>query len=145
MVSYCRIADSAIRTREPIVVPDALIIQDPTLLHQVDVLSGLPQRAYVLINSTAGLDELGLEDYLQTHDPERVMTVSATEIAMRHLGRPLPNLVLLGGFAALTGLVTIDDVCGAASDLFGGTVLSNNQAAAREAYEIVAGRGSVHA
>jgi hypothetical protein len=30
----------------------------------------------------------------------------ATEMALKHLGRPLPNAVLLGGFAALSGLIT---------------------------------------
>jgi pyruvate ferredoxin oxidoreductase gamma subunit len=32
--------------------PDAIIIQDPTLLHQVDVFSGLRQDGYILINTT---------------------------------------------------------------------------------------------
>ena len=34
----------------------------------------------------------------------------ATEIAREHLGRPLPNAVLLGGFAALTGVVSLESV-----------------------------------
>jgi len=34
VISFCRIADRAIRTREPISAPDALIIVDATLLHQ---------------------------------------------------------------------------------------------------------------
>ena len=41
VVSFCRIDDQPIRVREPISEPDALIIQDPTLLHQVEVFSGL--------------------------------------------------------------------------------------------------------
>ena len=41
VVAFCRIADKEIRLREPIMEPDALIIQDPTLLYQVDVFSGL--------------------------------------------------------------------------------------------------------
>ena len=41
VVAFCRIDDREIRVREPIVAPDALIIQDPTLLHQVDLFSGL--------------------------------------------------------------------------------------------------------
>ena len=32
VVAFCRIADQEIRMREPIMEPDALIIQDPTLL-----------------------------------------------------------------------------------------------------------------
>jgi Pyruvate/2-oxoacid:ferredoxin oxidoreductase gamma subunit len=52
VVAFCRIADKEIRLREPIMEPDALIIQDPTLLHQVDVFSGLKKDGYILINST---------------------------------------------------------------------------------------------
>ncbi len=36
VVSFARIDDREIRLREPVMQPDALIIQDPTLLHQVD-------------------------------------------------------------------------------------------------------------
>src|SRR5438067_3708346 len=50
VVAFCRIADTPIRLREPIVAPDALIIQDPTLLHQVDVFAGLRRDGYILIN-----------------------------------------------------------------------------------------------
>ena len=40
VVSFCRIDDRPIRTREPVTHPDALIIGDPTLLHQVSVFDG---------------------------------------------------------------------------------------------------------
>jgi len=63
--------------------------------------------------------------------------VPATEIALKHLGRPLPNAVLLGGFAALAGLVTLDAVAHAIRDKFSGKVAENNVAAASEAYEVV--------
>src|SRR5438477_3612030 len=51
VVSFCRIDDKPIRVREPIAEPDALIVQDPTLLHQVAVFDGLRDDGYVLINS----------------------------------------------------------------------------------------------
>src|SRR5512133_2299795 len=60
VVAFCRIADQEIRLREPIMEPDALIIQDPTLLHQVDVFSGLKKDGYILINTTRTFAELGL-------------------------------------------------------------------------------------
>lgn len=135
VVSYCRIDDVPIRSREPIVVPDALIVQDATLLHQVEVFAGLPAGGYVLINAATDAVGLGLQDLLTEH---RVVTVPATQIALRHLGRPLPNLVLLGGFAALTGVVTLADVEAAAEGRFSGAVLEGNRAAAREAFAQVA-------
>jgi 2-oxoacid:acceptor oxidoreductase gamma subunit (pyruvate/2-ketoisovalerate family) len=58
VVAFCRIADKEIRLREPIMEPDALIIQDPTLLYQVDVFSGLKKGGYILINTSRTFDEL---------------------------------------------------------------------------------------
>ena len=47
VMAFCRIDDKEIRLREPVLEPDALIIQDPTLLHQVDLFKGLrPRRAH---------------------------------------------------------------------------------------------------
>jgi len=61
---------------------DALIIQDVTLLHQVDVFAGLSTEGYVLINTSKSFDELGLGDYLRTFHRERLLTCPATEIAL---------------------------------------------------------------
>ncbi|HWV86829.1 MAG TPA: 2-oxoacid:acceptor oxidoreductase family protein, partial [Capillimicrobium sp.] len=37
VVAYCRIDDRPIRSHEPIAEPDVVVVQDPTLLHQVPV------------------------------------------------------------------------------------------------------------
>src|SRR5688572_24999840 len=57
VMAFCRIDDREIRLREPVLEPDALIIQDATLLHQVDLFSGLAARGCVLLNSTQSLEE----------------------------------------------------------------------------------------
>jgi pyruvate ferredoxin oxidoreductase gamma subunit len=137
VVAFCRIDDQEIRLREPILEPDALIIQDPTLLHQVDVFQGLKPDGYVLINSTRSFDELGVGDITQRFRHERLTHVPATEIAMKHLGRPVANAVLLGGFAALSGLITLDAVAHAIRDKFSGKVAEGNVAAAAEAYDYI--------
>src|SRR5207247_7572759 len=62
VVSFCRIDDKEIRLREPILEPDALIIQDPTLLKAVDVFQGLRPDGYLLVNTNKGFDELHLAD-----------------------------------------------------------------------------------
>jgi pyruvate ferredoxin oxidoreductase gamma subunit len=137
VVAFCRIDDREIRLREPIQAPDVLIVQDPTLLHQVDVFQGLGPDGYVLINSKRGFDGLGLGDIAQRYRRERLITVPATEMAQKHLGRPLPNAVLLGGFAALSGLVSLDAVAHAIRDTFSGKVAEANVAAATEAFAYV--------
>jgi len=137
VVAFCRIDDREIRLREPIVSPDVLIVQDSTLLHQVDVFQGLRPDGYVLINSRRSFEQLGLAEVAARFRNERLTTVPATEIALKHLGRPLPNAVLLGGFAALSGLVSLQAVTHAIHDTFRGKVADANAAAAAEAFEYV--------
>ncbi len=137
VVAFCRMNDQEIRLREPILAPDVLIVQDPTLLHQVDVFQGLKPDGYVLINTRRSFDELGLAEISQRFRHERLITVPATEIAMRLLGRPLPNAVLLGGFAALSGLITLEAVEHAIRHKFKGKVAQANVEGANEAYAYV--------
>jgi pyruvate ferredoxin oxidoreductase gamma subunit len=138
VMSFCRIDDREIRLREPVMAPDALIIQDPTLLHQVDLFQGLTADGYVLINSSRSLDELGLGELVSRLRPERLRAVPATELAREHVGRPLPNAALLGGFAALTRQVQLDSVIAAIRARFPEKVAATNVAAASAAFAAVA-------
>jgi pyruvate ferredoxin oxidoreductase gamma subunit len=137
VVAFCRIDDREIRAREPVVEPDALIIQDPTLLHQVDVFSGLDGDGFILINSARSFEELGLGEFVERFRRARLLTVPATELAREHLGRPIPNAVLVGGFAALSGLISLESVEAAIQAKFAGKLGSGNAAAAGAAYELV--------
>jgi len=139
VVGFCRIDERPIRVREPIAEPDALIVQDPTLLHQVDVFAGLRPDGYLLINSERGLEELGIGELYERFRPERLRTVPATELARECLGRPLPNAALLGGFAALTGRVSLESVAAAIRERFPGPVGEQNVEAATRAHALVAG------
>jgi pyruvate ferredoxin oxidoreductase alpha subunit len=134
VVSFCRIDDKPIRVREPVMRPDVLIIQDPTLLHQVSVFEGADERALLLINSARPAAELGIGEFTGRLGPAAVLTVPATELAQQHVGRPVPNAALLGAFAAMTGLVSIESVVAAISDRFANPVAERNAAAARAAY-----------
>ena len=138
VVSFCRIDDAPIRVREPISHPDALLVQDPTLLHQVDLFAGLHEDGYILLNSTHSFDELGMGEFVKGFRRERLLTVPATDLAREHLGRPLPNAVLLGGFAALSGVISLESVVSAIRDRFPGKLGEGNVAAAKAAFDWVA-------
>lgn len=137
VVAFCRIDDKEIRLREPVMQPDALIIQDPTLLHQVDVFAGLKQDGYILINTNRSFADLGLAEVVAGRHAERLCTLPATELAMKHVGRPMPNVPLLAGFAALSGLVRLEPVVQAIRERFSGKVAEGNIAAATEAFTTV--------
>jgi pyruvate ferredoxin oxidoreductase alpha subunit len=134
VVSFCRIDDRPIRVREPVMHPDVLVIQDPTLLHQVDVFEGADEDALLVINSARPAADLGIADFTSRLRPGAVLTVPATELAQQHVGRPVPNAALLGGFAAVSGAVSIESVAAAILDRFSGEVGAGNVAAARAAH-----------
>jgi len=134
VVAFCRIDDREIRLREPIMQPDALIIQDPTLLHQVEVFAGLAPGGTILINTARSFAELGLKDFIEKF---KTCAVPATDIALKHVGRPLPNAALLGGFSALSGRLALESVKAAIRGKFSGKVGEGNVAAAGAAHEYV--------
>jgi pyruvate ferredoxin oxidoreductase gamma subunit len=140
VVAFCRIDEHEIRTREPVMEPDALIVQDPTLLHQVDVFGGCRPEGYILINTAKSFDELGLGGFVKGFRRERLLTVPASELAREHTGRAVANAALLGGFAALTGAISLDAVARAVRERFATAeaVAEGNVAAAGAAHQWVA-------
>jgi pyruvate ferredoxin oxidoreductase gamma subunit len=137
VLSFCRISDTPIRVREPVTRPDAVVVLDASLLHQVDLFAGLSRTGYVLINSVRSLQELGIAALADRHDAGRLVALPATDLAREHLGRPLPNICLLGAFAALTGAVSLGSVETAVRKRFSSGVAELNVAAARAAYQAV--------
>ena len=98
--------------------------------------AGLKPDGYILINSTRSFAELGIADFVERLPPRHVCDLGATELAMKHVGRPVPNAALLGGLAAITGQFAFDSVAKAIMEKFPQAVGEANVAAAREAYDI---------
>jgi len=134
VVSFCRISTREIRTRAPIDEPDALIVQDPTLLVQPGLFAGLKSDGYLIINTTKPLESFQLGGVVTELPRSHILLFGATEIAVKHLGRPLPNAVLLGGFAALTEVVSLPALVTAIEERFSGVARAGNVAAVSEAY-----------
>jgi pyruvate ferredoxin oxidoreductase gamma subunit len=139
VTAFCRIHDRAIRTREPVLHPDVVIIQDSTLLHHVDVFSGLSPDGYILINSTRNLEELGVAELCATFPTNHVHTLPASDFSMKYLGRPMANVALVAGLAAMTQWLTQASVEKVIQQKFPGRVGVLNTLAATEAYGYVAG------
>src|SRR5436190_2326463 len=124
VVSFCRIDTKPIRLREPIMDPDCLIVQDATLIGPVDVFAGLRPDGVVLLNSEG--------THVAPSPHGRVLLVPASRIALTHVGRPLPNAALLGGFAAISDLVSLEAVQAAVRERFDARIAEGNAAAAAE-------------
>jgi pyruvate ferredoxin oxidoreductase gamma subunit len=138
VVSFCRIDDKEIRLREPILEPDALIVQDPTLFKAINVCHGLKPAGYLLVNSNRSLADLHLDAMARQLPAGHVLTVPASELALKHVGRPLPNAALLGAFARLTGIIHLKSVAAAIREAFPTKIAEANIAAATAAHDAVA-------
>jgi pyruvate ferredoxin oxidoreductase gamma subunit len=135
VVAYVRIDDDPIELTEPVLRPDLLIIQDPTLFHAVDVFSGLADDGFLLINTARDLPELHIDAALAGLPAHHVYTVAATELAMQHLGRATPNTALLGALTALSGVLRLESVITAINDKFSGDLAARNVTVARAAHD----------
>ena len=142
VLAFCRLHATEIRSREPITAPDAVVIQDPTLLHQVKVFDGLAPDGWVVINSSRSLDSLGIGDVVSKLPEGHARCIPATEIALRHIGRPVPNVVLLAAICAMSGRLKLASIEAAIQQKFSGQVAAKNVAAAREAFGLM-GEGAL--
>ncbi len=136
VVAFCRIADKEIRLREPIMEPDCLIVQEPTLFRAVDVFAGLRPGGYLLVNINKAFADRYIQTVADSLPKGHSVAVPATDLARKHVGAR-PNAALIGAFAAVTRLVRLDSVKRAIGEAFTGDVGAANIAAASEAYELV--------
>ncbi len=137
VVAFCRIDDREIRLREPIQDPDALIVQDATLFKALDVMEGLSGDGWLLVNTARSFADIHLDEIVGRLKPGHARRVAATELALKHVGRPSPNTALLGAFTAVCSIVSLDSVIEAIRRTFPGKVGEANIAAAREAHALV--------
>ena len=135
VTAYIRVGDAnSLFVRSFIYEPDHIVVLDPTLIGAVNVLDGLKEGGWVIVNSPEEPDKLGIPEKF------RVATVDATSIAIKHkLGTatsPIVNTAILGAFARVTGLVSIDTLIEAIKE--GVPVKAEaNAEAAKEAFESV--------
>ncbi len=130
VVAFCRVADKPIRSHDPVLAPDVVVVQDPTMLHVAGIVDGLGTHGLLLVNSTRAPEDLGL-----TGCPAEVVTVPASDLARARLGRPLPNTTLLGALAGMTGIVTLAALQQAIRRRFAGSAGDLNAELAADGYQ----------
>jgi pyruvate ferredoxin oxidoreductase gamma subunit len=135
--AFARISDIPITTREPVMEPDMLIIQDPTLFHSVNVFEGVKTDGYLLINSSRTPEQLGIAEFTSKYPAHHVITMPATELALKYIKQAKPNTVLLGAFAAMSQMVKVPALEKAIEDKFSSRIARPNIAATIAGYKLV--------
>jgi pyruvate ferredoxin oxidoreductase gamma subunit len=134
VASFVRIDDRPVRSHDPVSAPDAVLVQDPTLLRGGDVLTGLSPSGVLVVNLRG---ELSPEVRTAVGPDVRVLTVEASETALRLIGRDVPGPALLGALAAATGVVGVDALVAAVRERFTGRVADANADAVLETYSAI--------
>ena len=130
--AFVRFSDSKIRIRSQVYEPDYIIVQDSTLIKDVNVFYGLKKGGIAIINTEKSLESV-------TPEGIRLITLDATQIALDVLGTPITNTALIGAFAAASGEITLPALRNALTHRFSPELVEKNIEAARRAYEIAQG------
>jgi len=136
MRGFTRIADEPIRRHCMIERPGIVIILDPTLLDSpaAAVTAGTDENTVFLVNTTEKpatiRKKLGVKG-------AAVHTVDATGIALDTIGRPIPNMPMIGALLAVRDMLTVDELSDALvaqlSSKFSQAVIDGNLAAVKRA------------
>ncbi|MCL4329128.1 MAG: 2-oxoacid:acceptor oxidoreductase family protein [Candidatus Thermoplasmatota archaeon] len=132
VTAFTRIDDGPILIKTQIYNPDAVVILDPYVMTRGDVLSGIKNEGYLLVNTPQDPARLGSES--------KKATVDATSIAIaRGLGdrtNPIINTSMIGALARITGLIDRESAIDAVRELSPRKKEENAMAAA-DAYDSV--------
>lgn len=129
--SFVRISDETITNRSQVNEPTHVVVQDETLIKFVDVVGGLETDGMILVNTPHDPSALVLDGI------DTVVTIDATAIALAELGRPIMNTALLGAFAAVTDVLTLESVATVIADRFSGETGRLNVDTATRAFDEV--------
>ena len=104
-VAYTRISNKEIRTHEPIVEPDAVLVFDIGLAKNIPVTAGLNEETGVLIVNTTKTPE---EIRQITSFNGKIYTIDATGISLELLKIDAPNVPMLGALLKATNIVKLE-------------------------------------
>lgn len=105
--TYLKISDSEIKSHEPIIDPDLVVILDETLLGEKGITENLDGNEALIINSAKNREELAskLPDFRGTIYP-----IDANTISAKIIGQPRPNTAVLGKLVKVSELVKLESV-----------------------------------
>jgi len=131
VMAFVRVDEKPITLRSQVRTPDFLIVQDETLLLDPGLTNGLKSGGAMLVNSRKPSQEIAAKF------DTRVVAFPATDLAVKIIGKPIPNTALLAAFLALTEHVPQEALAAALRGRFHGAVLEKNLALIEEAARAV--------
>lgn len=104
IMTYNRISAQPINLHCGVTNPDYVVVLDSTLLSPA-VVEGLSDKGMLLVNTSESVDSVRQKTGFKEG---KVATVDATKISLDTLGKPMPNMPMLGALLKITPLVEVD-------------------------------------
>ena len=134
---YTRIDTAPPVTRGPVSEPDAVVVLDPSLVGPIDVLEGARIGAPLVVNTIDTAESMKIR---AGRDDIVCCAVDGTGIGQNRIGRPIPNVPLLGAFLRVVPLMEIEIVrkvlVTEMSQRFSSKIVEGNGMALMEGYEL---------
>jgi len=106
ITAYDRISDREIRVHSNIYEPDFVAVVDDTLLHTVDVTSGLKKDGAILINTVKPAEEI--LPLLNGYAGE-VYVLNARKVCMETMGKYFPNTPMLAALVKISQVMEAEE------------------------------------
>lgn len=130
--SFCRVSKEPIRINQYIYAPTIAVVLDSSLMENTDICLDLQEGGMALLNSKK------YDEAMCTG--KKVCAVDATEIAIKHLGKPTVNTAMLGALVKVTGIVKLESLKTAIKGRFSESTAEKNIKIIEECYDAVACR-----
>lgn len=127
VTSYCRINDKPIRLHMKVYEPSIMVVLEPNLMKNLDAFK-LSGEKTLVINTHKKVKLKGVN---------KIFRVDATTISIKNLGRPIVNTAILGAFAKVTHIVSLESLKKAIKERFSPKIAQKNIKAAEECYNAV--------
>lgn len=105
--SFTRVSQKPIVIHSQVINPDIVVVLNPTLLDTVDVCEGIKEDGVLIVNSQD--DSKKLRDKLSSKEI-KIFVVDATGIALKNVGRGIPNTPMIGALAKVIGIVKLESL-----------------------------------
>lgn len=105
ITAYNRISDKDIRVHSNIYEPQYVVVVDETLLHSIDVTSGLKKEGAIIVNTAKTKEEI--RPLLNGYEGE-LYILDARKVSMEAMGRYFPNSPLLAAIVKVAGIMDPD-------------------------------------
>ncbi|HII72522.1 TPA: pyruvate ferredoxin oxidoreductase subunit gamma [Candidatus Woesearchaeota archaeon] len=130
--SFCRIDDSPVHVRSQIYDPDMVLVLEPSLMDAVDVTSGLKEGGIIIVNTSKPVQDKKYAKF-------KVYSVDASKVALEVFKADIVNTAILGAFAKVTGLVSLDSVGKALGERFPGreAIVAKNVECVKKVFDMV--------